>query len=336
MACAHTDSPRAPSVDPLARDLAALARDAREPEAQVVSDNTISNERTYLDVAAPLARHAPPDRAYVGVGPEQNFAYIALVRPAVAFIVDYRRDNFVLHVAYRALFELAPTRAAFVCMLLGRPCAGARVDGDADAVLAAATARAPSSDERARTRDAIVARARTYDLALDGADLGRLVAQLDVLFERQLDGRPPSRANEPLEPSLRELFVARANGVELGFLASEDAYRVVQSLERRGRVVPIVGDFAGDVAMGAIAGWMRAHAMPLGVFYASNVEQDLSPTGWTRWMTNARALPHDARSLAIRAVVAAREGERSATFLHSYAALVARDAPAIDVPAISE
>ncbi len=327
--------------DALSRSLAALARDAREPEAQVAYDNTISNERTYLDVAAALAHHAAPGRVYIGVGPEQNFAYIARARPGVAFIVDYRRDNFVLHVAYRALFAIAPTRVAFVCGLLGRSCADAStaVEADADAVLAAAAARPPNADERERMRAAIVARARTYDLGLDGVDLGRMVAQLDVLFERQLDGRPPSRAGEPPQPSLRELLVARAHGVQMGFLASDDAYRTVQALERAGRIVPIVGDFTGDRALAAIAAWMRAHAMLLGVFYMSNVEQDLPHAAWPRWIANLRALPSDARSLAIRAVVATRDGEQSVTLIHPYAALVERGAdgsPVREIAPISE
>src|SRR5438105_818951 len=111
-------------------DLAALARSG-EREAQVDYDNTISNERTYLDVATSLATHARAGRVYVGVGPEQNLAYIALARPSVAFVVDYRRDNFLLHVAYRALFDATATRVAFVCALLGRDCGDATSGGDA-------------------------------------------------------------------------------------------------------------------------------------------------------------------------------------------------------------
>jgi len=65
---------------------------------------------------------------------------------------------------------------------------------------------------------------------------------------------------------------------------------------------------------------MRAHAETIGVLYASNVEQDLDASAWTRWIANARALPHDARSIAVRATV----GDASATRAFAYDAFVAR------------
>ena len=48
--------------------------------------------------------------AYIGVGPDQNFSYIAQVRPDIAFIVDIRRDNLLLHLLFKALFSLSDTR----------------------------------------------------------------------------------------------------------------------------------------------------------------------------------------------------------------------------------
>jgi len=218
-ACARNASDaHAPARDPMPPDLAALARSG-EAEASVVYDDTISNERTYLDVAPTLAKRAVAARVYVGVGPEQNFTYIAIARPSVAFIVDYRRDNFLLHVAYRALFEIADTRLSFLCMLLARPCGGA-IAGDAGAVIAAADAQAPSLAERKRTRDAIVARVRAYDLGLGDYDIGRMIAQLDVFVDRQLGG-PRG------EPTFRELLAARGPGGHGSFLASDEAFRSV-------------------------------------------------------------------------------------------------------------
>ena len=64
---------------------------------------------------------------YVGVGPDQNFSYIAHIRPALAVIVDIRRDNLLLHLLFKALFAASPTRAAYLALLFGRapPPAGA-------------------------------------------------------------------------------------------------------------------------------------------------------------------------------------------------------------------
>ena len=51
------------------------------------SDNLISNERSYQEVI-PALQAGSASGAYVGVGPEQNFTYIAALRPAIAFVVD--------------------------------------------------------------------------------------------------------------------------------------------------------------------------------------------------------------------------------------------------------
>ena len=58
---------------------------------------------------------------YIGVGPDQNFSYIAAVRPSVAFIIDVRRDNMLLHLLFKALFQLTRTRVEYLALLFGRP-----------------------------------------------------------------------------------------------------------------------------------------------------------------------------------------------------------------------
>ena len=67
-----------------------------------------------------LIKTAKTNRVYMGVGPEQNFTYIAALKPAMAFIVDIRRGNLDLHLVYKALFELAADRADFVSLLFSR------------------------------------------------------------------------------------------------------------------------------------------------------------------------------------------------------------------------
>src|SRR5262245_38348222 len=52
------------------------------PTEDFISDNLISNETAYLDVASELARRS--GGVYLGVGPEQNFSYIAIARPELA------------------------------------------------------------------------------------------------------------------------------------------------------------------------------------------------------------------------------------------------------------
>ena len=80
-------------------------------------DNLVSNE-THVAEMVRLLR--PRGGVYIGVGPEQNFSYIAEIQPAMAFVVDIRRENRDLHLLYKALFELSVDRADFVSRLFSR------------------------------------------------------------------------------------------------------------------------------------------------------------------------------------------------------------------------
>src|ERR1700730_18030138 len=84
-------------------------------------DNLNSNERSYLHVVPALREAGVTGGAYIGVGPDQNFSYIAQVKPAIAFIVDLRRDNLLLHLLFKALFSMSDTRAEYLSLLFGRP-----------------------------------------------------------------------------------------------------------------------------------------------------------------------------------------------------------------------
>ena len=50
----------------------------------------MSNEDSYQFVMPALTEAAPRAGVYLGVGPEQNFTYIAAIRPRLAFIIDIR------------------------------------------------------------------------------------------------------------------------------------------------------------------------------------------------------------------------------------------------------
>src|SRR5262245_63255831 len=56
----------------------------------------------------------------MGVGPEQNFTYIAALKPTMAIIIDIRHGNLDVHLMYKALFELSKDGADFVSRLFSR------------------------------------------------------------------------------------------------------------------------------------------------------------------------------------------------------------------------
>src|SRR5262245_28264123 len=92
-----------------------------EPSGSFRSDNLLSNEQRYQHVIPELLKIVKAGGAYLGVGPEQNFTYIAALKPTIAFIVDIRRGNLNLHLLYKALFEISADRADFVSRLFAKP-----------------------------------------------------------------------------------------------------------------------------------------------------------------------------------------------------------------------
>src|SRR5688500_15809057 len=85
------------------------------------NDNYVSNEASYLHPFGKLKELGIHGGIYLGVGPNQNLTYIAKLRPRYAFIIDIRRQNFLQHLFYKALFHFSRNRAEYLSMLLSRP-----------------------------------------------------------------------------------------------------------------------------------------------------------------------------------------------------------------------
>lgn len=299
-----TPANQAPARVAFAAEIAALS----EPDGYFDTDNLISNERSYLHVMNGLP-DAGPGGVYIGVGPDQNFSYIAGIRPSRAYIVDIRRDNLLLHLLFKALFGLAEHRAAYLGLLFGR-----EIAGDATAWRDAPLARVVAAVERPAEEAARIERLRArVDRAIaevgvplsreDRATLDRfhrtfIQEGLDLRFRSA--GRPARR----YYPTYRELLLETdRDGRPRSFLASDDAYAFVRDLQARDRVIPVVGNLAGTRALGAIAQQMRTRGERLVAFYTSNVEFYLSWNGaYQQFVRNVEALPHDDRSVIIRAI----------------------------------
>src|SRR3954462_1223835 len=92
-----------------------------EPGGYFQMDNWTSNEMEVGALFSALRAGGHTGGVYMGVGPEQNFSYIAAVKPAMAFIVDIRRQAVMQHLMYKAIFAMSKDRADFVSMLFSLP-----------------------------------------------------------------------------------------------------------------------------------------------------------------------------------------------------------------------
>jgi hypothetical protein len=279
-----------------------------EPEGYFDTDNLISNERSYLHVVPALERQTERG-AYIGVGPDQNFSYIAAVRPSIAFIVDIRRDNLLLHLLFKALFGLSRTRVEYLALLLGRT-----VPADVETWRAADVTRlvAYMDGPRLDAPQLVQLRSRVDDaISKAGVPLSREdVATIDRFHRRFIDAglelRFQSHGRLPQSdyPSYRELLLGTDQaGKAASYLASEQAFQFVKSLQARDLVIPVVGDLAGPAALAAISQFLTKRGERLSAFYVSNVEFYLFGDGrFGLFMGNLKQLPRTERSVLIRSV----------------------------------
>jgi hypothetical protein len=313
-----------------------------EPDAEFISDNFISNETSYLQVAKPLQEWSKPGGAYLGVGPEQNFTYIALTKPSRAYIVDIRRDNLVVQLMYKAIFDMAESRSHFLTLLTARPYDRSEAhaaDADIEAVLAHADRKKATADSFDRMHGKLRWQIQKgYGIPLDMKDQRSLRRAHRAFFDGGLDIRfTLKEASFRKYPTLRELLSARCpeDDTRKGFLASEKSFRFLQRMQRENRIVPLVGNFAGDAALPALAKHLKDDELEVATFYVSNVEQYLLADGlWWKWQRNVAALPTGASSVFIRAYLDQGKphpkqlpGHRSTNVLMKIADFKARKAP---------
>lgn len=289
-----------PPLPPNPRQFTAQFSGFSEGDRYFFSDNYISNETSYLQVIDELE---PRGGAYIGVGPEQNFTYIARTRPEIAYIVDIRRGNALLHLLYKAIFHRARNRSEFVARLVGRESALDESDGATlSQVLDAGSTRA-TPEEFDRVHGSLVKYIQVdLGVSLSSKDLETLRETHSAFFEQGLGLRfELHQKNGRRYPSLRELLEAKSDGGTGSFLQSAAEFEFLRAMQEQHRVVPIVGDFAGDQALARIAQELERRKLSVSVFYTSNVEQYLmEPETWKRWVRNVSALPTNDQSLFIR------------------------------------
>jgi hypothetical protein len=288
------------------------------------SENPVSNESGYQLAIPTLQRVTRPGGVYLGVGPEQNFSYIANLRPALAFIVDIRRQNAMVHLMYKALFEMSPTRADFVAHLFARPLVRDLAPGvDAATLFAAAMLAPPSDHEFAATRDSIVSiLVKKHRFDLPRAD----VETVRRMYEVFRDGGPlinysstPRRATGAARYATYAVLMAGTTapgGVNMSFLSSEERYRRVRDMHLRNLIVPLVGDFGGPITLRAVGAYVRDRGGVVQAFYVSNVEEYLfsPPTYAANFYTSVATFPLDSTSMFIRSVQGGTSGVSRATF----------------------
>ncbi len=298
--------PQAASPDTISRgEFAHLILQLSEEGGYFWSDNYISNETSYLHPLTSLARLGIRDGVYVGVGPNQNFTYIANIQPRLAFVIDIRRDNMLEHLIFKVLTEKAETRQEYLSFLIGRPIHGPPLTENASLEEIVTSIEAASPDEtfhREQLGEILETLHSWPELNLSPTDSHDIERIYREFFRQGLDIKYDSWRSF-FFPTLKEfLLETDLEKKHRNWLATAESYRVVQTLQRANRIVPVVGDFAGDYAFRRLGSLLHARGETVSALYVSNVEFYLfRQRRWKRFVENVRHLPIDDRSVFIRA-----------------------------------
>lgn len=201
--------------------------------------------------------------AYVGIGADQSFNYIASARSSWAWVMDYDPRVILHHRRMRAFILAAPTPAEFVALFEPE---------NAERALEIIDAAYPDDPDLARMR-------RSYTANRDDL-LAYFTHQLEPLHGW---GIPPQDPDDPF-----------------GWLRNPDDYRYIRTLYQQGRLYTVGGDLLRDGAMQQISEACRALGVAVRIYYTSNAPTAWGGEISDPYRRNVSSLPFDAHSIVLR------------------------------------
>jgi hypothetical protein len=243
---------------------------------------------------------------YVGVGPDQNFTYIAKIRPKLAIIVDIRRDNLLQQLMYKALFERSRNRIEYLCLFFGKPVP--RTKGWEEKSIKELVEYIDSTPSDSKLIDRTIGEIRRdvqrFGVPLLPADLETIERIHRAFYVSGLDIRYSSHYRPPrsIYPTYRDLLLERdLNGQMQNYFNSEEDFRFLKNMEEQDLIVPVIGDLAGTQSVKAVGQYIAGMKEKVSAFYVSNVEFYLArQVVFDKFIDNLKDLPIDNRSLIIR------------------------------------
>ena len=296
-----------------------LSKEFSEEDGVFRSDNLLSNETSFQYVIPNLLKGTKQGRVYLGVGPEQNFTYIAALKPAMAFIIDIRHGNLDVHLMYKALFELSKDRAEFVSRLFSRKRPNGLTEKSSvteifNAYLAADGSKEMYEENLSAIQNVLI---KKHGFPLSSGDIDGIHWALSnyyqfgpaINYSSSLSASTPPEIVGAIGGGFGNNGVTYASlmtaedglGQNRSFLASQENFDFLKDLESRNLVIPVVGDFGGNKAIRGVATYLKSIDAMVSAFYLSNVEQFLGQGGkWRTFCASTATLPLDDTSFFIR------------------------------------
>jgi hypothetical protein len=301
------------------REFWQLFTDLSEQGGSFQDENYVSNEQGYQRAIPRLRDTVKPGGVYVGVGPEQNFTYINALEPKMAFVIDIRRQNAMELLMYKALFELAPDRADFVSRLFSLPRPSTQeLDSKATAKALFDAYGKVRSDNRlfqenlAAILDVLTKR---HAFGLTPEDRASIQKVFTAFYESGLNIQYIYQGNLENHATYPRLMTVTDDAQKnWSYLATEDNFLRLKTMQMKNLIIPVVGDFAGPKAVKAVGKYVRDNGGVVNVFYVSNVEPYLFQSGVQKaFYDSVATMPLDSSSVFVRTFFASAVRECAAT-----------------------
>jgi len=263
-----------------------------------VTSNRVHNEGSYLQVPfTSLLKLDIQNKAYIGVATDQNYSYIAKLKPGIAFIIDIQRPVMLQHLLYKALFTMAESRVDFARLLLNRT--GNSIDEIID------SKESKEKTEVEKTAEKIITLLdKDYGIDLSEEDK-RIIKEIYLDF--YLNGAYITCGTGPGNVPFKELIRQTDTSGQKGhYLWSDEDFAFLKNMSEKNLIIPLVGDFAGTKCISELGKWLKKRKLKVGIFYTSSVEYWIGERKnnfavWSIWISNLKALPWSENAVIVRA-----------------------------------
>ena len=288
-------------------EFAQLVERLSEKAGYFGSDNLISNELSYQHVLGRLAKMNVQGGVYLGVGPDQNYTYMAQIKPRLAIMTDIRRDAMLQHLLYKALFMMSRNRVEYLSLLFARPLPRDFKKWNDRPIrdLVDYFDRTPLDQKLAdKLRDDVHKKLATFGLTLSPRDIETIDEVHRAFYTDCLEVRYTirDRPTGRFFPAYRDILLEKdLDGRHRNYFANEADLQVIKGMHDRNQIIPITADLSGTKGVKAVGDFLKEIGEKVSAFYVSNVEfylwrYDTMP----KFVENLKSLPIDDRSVIIR------------------------------------
>lgn len=288
-------------------DFAQLVARLSERAGYFGSDNLVSNELSYQHVLNTLSKMNVSGGVYLGVGPDQNFTYIAQIKPKLAIMLDIRRDALLQHLMFKSLFMMSRSRIEYFSNLFARPLPKDYKKWNDRPIrdLVDYFDRVPLDQKLAdKIKADMRKRIDGFGVPLNQRDWETLEEIYQAFYTDCMEVRYTirDRPTGRFFPAYRDILLEKdLAGKQRNYMASEATFQVIKTMHDQNRIVPATGDISGVKALKSIGDYLKEINEKVSAFYVSNVEFYLfRQDTMGRFVENLKSLPIDANSTMIR------------------------------------